>query len=329
MMEDIQKQQDSIPVVDLSQEDSTAVASELLNAFKTIGFATLTHHGVDRDLIQSAFAASKSFFDLPESIKTQYKYESHASNRGYIGVSNEKHESGSTADYKETFDIGNEEESGYANKWPSHDCGISSTFRDTLLKYYNTMDKLHLRIMKLLGVALKLPDPEHFVNRCDQKHENLRLLHYKPIDCTKNMSPSDEPIVRGAVHTDYGTITLLVQDSVGGLRVQRVDGGWLSVTPVEDSIVVNVGDMFQRWSNDVLKATPHQVVEARTNANGIIPERYSIAFFCNANKDCMLECLEQFQSEDNPAKYSPVNAHAYLTMRLTQTISTGTDKPKN
>jgi isopenicillin N synthase-like dioxygenase len=306
---------DAIPVIDMSQPDAT-VAAELLEAFQSIGFATLTHHGVPTYTIESGFHQSKAFFRLPTEDKLKYKYEGYASNRGYIPMGNETHES-QLADKKETFDIGNEEEEEYGNKWPTEELG--DKFRSDLLAYFDAFDALHLRIMRLLALGMKLTDENVFVDRSYKRHENMRMLHYPSIPADENC---EEPILRGSVHTDFGTITLLTQDSVGGLRAQQLNGEWVSVPPVANSIVVNVGDMLQRWSNDTLRATPHQVVQLKQQGHdGIIPERYSIAFFCNGNKDVMIECLEECQSEERPARYPPINAHDYLTLRLSQTIS--------
>jgi isopenicillin N synthase-like dioxygenase len=219
-------------------------------------------------------------------------------------------------DKKETYDVGNEDEE-YHNKWPTEELG--EKFRSDLLAYFDAFDALHLRIMRLLAVGMKLTDGDFFVNRCNQRHENMRLLHYPSIPAHEDL---DVTVVRGSVHTDFGTITLLTQESVGGLRARKLNGDWVNVPAVANSVLVNIGDMLQRWSNDILRATPHQVVQLLQQGNNcVIPERYSIAFFCNANKDVMLECLEHCKSEVRPARYPPINAHDYLTLRLSQTIS--------
>ena len=135
--------------------------------------------------------------------------------------------------------------------------------------------------------------------------------------------PHDHPNknIRGNIHTDFGTLTLLVQDEVGGLRVKNRQGDWMNVEPVPHSIIVNVGDMLMRWSNDRLKATLHQVISPpKFTPQDRIPERYSIAFFCNANKDALIECLETCQNDSDPEKYEPINAYAYLMKRLSDTI---------
>jgi isopenicillin N synthase-like dioxygenase len=320
----------AIPVIDMTL-DEASVAASILDAFSKIGFATLTKHDISPQLIRDAFVASKAFFARPLDEKMARRLDDHKANRGYIPVGAEAFtDTSNSPDKKETFDIGNEDELEYTNKWPTDADGV--VFQTTMIEYFQAFDALHLRIMRLLAVALHMPDEAFFVDRCNERHENLRLLHYPSVTklsnttdsnlITTTSSSSSELIQRGAIHTDYGTITLLCQDGVGGLRAQTVHGTWVNVPPVPDSIVVNVGDMLQRWSNDLLRATPHQVVELPSHGT-IIPERFSIAFFCNANKSVMLECLKECMAEQEEARYEPVNAHEYLTMRLSQTISAG------
>lgn len=225
-----------IPVIDLSQEDDTIV-KELMTAFTTIGFATLINHGVAKELRTNTFAASKSFFQLPLAQKLQYQYVDQESNRGYIRCGSEHHDDhlveGKSAemDCKETVDMGYDLEPGYKNQWPSE--LSEGSYKNVLLDYFETMDALQLRLMKYVAVGLGV-DPSYLVERCDKHHENLRLLHYPATHASG---------IRGNAHTDFGTITLLVQDQVGGLKVQRTDGTWIDVEPTENSIIVNVGDV--------------------------------------------------------------------------------------
>lgn len=304
-----------IPVIDLSLDQDTVV-QDLMNALTTIGFATLINHDLPKDLLPKALTASKSFFDMTTDTKQKYKFQGSESNRGYIGVGSETLDlvdgGNTTQMFKESLEIGKENEPGFHNEWPDELKG--SSFRDDLLDYFNTMDALHLKIMRLIAVGLNLEDPNYLVDRCNGQHENLRLLHY-PALSNENAKAS-----RANLHTDYGTITLLSQDQVGGLQALTIDGIWIDVTPVENSIVMNVGEMLMRWSNDVLKATLHQVKAPPVASDGSgIPERYSIAFFCNPNKDTLLECLEPC-CKDRAAKYEPINAHDYITKRLSDTI---------
>lgn len=373
------------------------MVSELLDAFATIGFCTLVHHGLSSDLIAKAFRASTTFFELSTEAKLKYKYKTPLSNRGYIPYGAEKHDKDkegrplvptlagiatatandickttTAPDQKETMDIGyddpnsnsniysdgenNNNENAFKNEWPQE--LPRCDFRDVLECYFEEMDGLYLRLMKYIGKGLGLPDEgDYLVQKCDEKHENLRLLHYPRTvtTCTRTQQHMGTAIeedgidddddttnaninatIRGNAHTDFGTLTLLVQDNVGGLKVKRKDGTWIDVRPVEDSIVVNVGDMLMRWSNDRLKATLHKVesppeattTTTTTTSEGsssttttktiVVPERYSIAFFCNANKN--VEIKNFFTME--PARYPPINAHEYLTQRLAATIQT-------
>jgi isopenicillin N synthase-like dioxygenase len=219
--------------------------------------------------------------------------------------------SNKTVMYKESLEIGKEDEPGYRNEWPEE--LAETSFRLDLLDYFDAMDALHLKIMRWIGIGLKLDDPNYLVDRCNAQHENLRLLHYPPL------SQENTEASRANLHTDYGTITLLAQDQVGGLQALTIDGTWIDVTPVEGSIVMNVGEMLMRWSNDFLKATLHQVKAPPSLDDSGVPERYSIAFFCNPNKDTLLECLKPC-CRDEPARHFPINAHDYITKRLSDTI---------
>lgn len=228
-----------IPVVDMSDHrDDMEIAKELVQAFGQIGFATLVHHGVPQATVRKGFSSSKQFFDLPLETKLQYKYQSHTSNRGYISMGSEKFETLTKPDRKETFDIGKEGEEGFQTPWPQE--LAEQGFKKDLLQYFREFNELNLRIMRLLAIGLGLPDETFFVNRCNEQHCNLRLLHYPELE-----RDTEETIVRGAIHTDYGSITLLSQDTIGGLRAQRLDGSWIGVKPVEGSIIVNVGDMLE------------------------------------------------------------------------------------
>jgi len=232
----------SIPIIDLSSEkDEAALAIEVVDTFKTIGFATLINHGVEASTIEKGFAASKSFFAMPPEIKSKYKYVSHEANRGWIAPGSENHKTTNKSDEcKETFDIGKEGEEGYSTPWPDDELAEKG-FKDDLLHYYQEFNKLNLRLMKLIAMGLGLVNPNYLANRCNDQHCNLRLLHYLEMQ----REEKGKTIQRGARHTDYGSITLLCQDMVGGLRVQSLSGDWTHVKPVEGSIVVNIGEMLQ------------------------------------------------------------------------------------
>ncbi|KAJ8599569.1 hypothetical protein CTAYLR_004657 [Chrysophaeum taylorii] len=246
--------------------------------------------------------------DSSTSAKEEFAYESAASNRGYIAMGLERLDA-ETMDLKETFDVGDEKDPAYRNRWPSDD------FRDAMLAYFEAYDELYLDVMRAIAIGMGY-DEEFFTSSNNGNHQNLRLLHYPSVDRAAIGRQK-----RGGIHTDYGTLTLLSQDTVSGLRALRLDGSWVDVEPIPGGIVVNVGEMLQRVSNDKFRATPHQVVDDFDNDDPTVPERFSIAFFCNWNKDLDLDCLPGCSSDEDPFKYDPVNAHDYITGRLQGTIS--------
>jgi isopenicillin N synthase-like dioxygenase len=197
----------SIPVIDLcAEKPENLLAQEVIETFKTLGFATLINHGVATATIEKGFAASKAFFEMPLETKRKYKYVSHETNRGYIQPGLENHKTTDMADErKETFDIGKEGEAGYNTPWPQE--LAHSGFKEDLLQYFQEFNLLNLRLMRLIAIGLGLSDHDYLVSRCDGQHCNLRLLHYLELARTVKGTT----IQRGARHTDYGSITLLCQ----------------------------------------------------------------------------------------------------------------------
>ena len=344
---------DGIPIIDFSpwsldssssdgstdhEEAKNRVARDIFEAFSKIGFIIVVNHGIRGDdnnnnnnnsniegnkggVTAKAFEAAKDFFALPVATKQSCAYLSNEANRGYIAMGQEKLDS-QLPDIKETFDIGFEGETAYQNRWP-HNTDICKAFRQATLEYFEEYDKLHLQLLRALARGMGFDNDDYFTPLCNGNHQNLRLLHYPECDRHQIHKSGQK---RGGIHTDYGTLTLLSQQDVSGLVAQRLDGTWVPVPPLKGGIVVNVGEMLQRWSNDTLRATPHQVLDDdpllddSQEKSERVPERYSIAFFCNANKDTSLECLPVCATKDNPPKYEPMNAFDYITMRLNSTI---------
>ena len=330
------------------QRDELELAHSLVRALETIGFVTLLHHGVDTD---GALQSAQQFFELPLHSKLQCPYQGHVSNRGYLPMGSESHQSKGGGgnetpafDAKETLEL----DDTSATMWPT-EFPEDSLVRTTLLQYYDDCHRLHLRLLRLAAIGLGL-DSEIFASQCNARHCNLRLLHYPATTHTMRRRPNVQRgiergvVIRGACHTDFGTLTLLAQDSVGGLRVQprgyTTTSGqqWITVPPTPGALVVNVGDMLQRWTNDRLVATPHQVVGLLEDSpehevgegdddgsiRGILPERYSVAFFCNANPDTDLRPIPSLIPHGEAPKFEPITAREYLTQRLAATIHTST-----
>ncbi len=310
---------EGIPVIDVSPLVTGApggvgeVAAAIGAAARGIGFFYATGHGVSAELQDAVFAASHRFFALPAAEKDRLSIKRNRHNRGYVGIEGESLDPSRPADLKEAFNIGldlaaddprvvsNAPFRG-VNLWPD-----LPGWRDTMLAYFDAVWRLgrnlHRAVAADLGVAA-----DYFEDKLDQPMATLRLLHY----------PAQPPRVlagqRGAgEHTDYGNITLLLTDAVGGLEVRRRDGGWIAAPVIPGAFVCNIGDCLMRWTNNVYASTPHRV----TNPAG--RERYSVAFFLDPNPDAVVAAIPGCVTPDRPAAYPPISGADYLGERLART----------
>lgn len=184
--------------------------------------------------------------------------------------------------------------------------------------------------MSAIAIGLGL-HPRYFDQYCGKKDNNLRLLHYPSVsksafdnkDQARAGSHTGNYIILNSDIVDYGTITLLFQDDRGGLEVLSPKGGFVPATPIPGTIVINAGDLLQRWSNDIIRSTEHRVVSPPTPpADDKYPARYSIAYFCNPNWDATIDCLDNCFGDAAGGlkkKYAPINTHEYLVSRLKAT----------
>lgn len=313
-----------IPVIDFQpflENGNTAaqknVSQEIYWACHEIGFLYLKNHGVPQALIDDLFAQSRWFFSQPLDYKQQLAWLNEFSNRGYVGIERERLDPEKPGDLKEAFNVGQEIEPGrvleagnaalLANRFPPD----NPTFRDTLLTFYEACSEALDRILRAFAIALHLPE-SFFVNNHNQRCNTLRLLHYPPV--TQVPKPDQ---IRAGEHSDYGSITLLFQDQVGGLEVQTVTGEWLIAPCIPETVVINTGDLMQRWTNHVFCSTKHRVGIPTDMRLG--QSRYSAAFFCHPNDDTEITCLPTCESDDRPARYAPISAGAYLLSRLQAT----------
>ncbi|KAJ3223974.1 hypothetical protein HK099_000458 [Clydaea vesicula] len=328
---------ESIPLIDFSDYNSTDLqkkvnlGKKLVDAFSTAGFVYLKNCPLDNFDRDEMFKTSKEFFAKSSDYKVNLEWESAESNRGYVQQGREKlteldkvgraDEIGLlrqvSPDIKETFEIGKENPNGkFQNRWPDDEFG--KKFKSTSLKFYDQMHKINVEIMKLLNFGLDLPEGylDSFVTDGDN---NLRLLHYPSVE-KKTLSKENK---RAGAHCDYGSITLLLQDMSGGLEVKDYKTGeYVKATPIADTIVVNVGDMMQRWTNDKFKSTLHRVVKPYISEDETTyPARFSIAYFCNPNFDSIIECLPTCVDEGNPKKYGPISSFEHLVERLSSTYA--------
>jgi len=187
-----------------------------------------------------------------------------------------------------------------------------------MLQMYDASDALHLDVLRCLAIGMRLP-AEYFTPLCNGRCNTLRLLHYP--GCTRGqLSDAPTGVKRAGAHTDLGSITLLHQRGAG-LYVCNRDGEWVFVPPVEGAIVVNVGDCLMRWSNDVLRSSPHAVMDGPAATGDAVPVRYSVAYFCNPNRETLVDCLPSCSSDDAPPAYPPVRAGDYLVARVAALVA--------
>ncbi len=188
-----------------------------------------------------------------------------------------------------------------------------------ILAFYEACTEVANRVLQAFALALQLPC-DFFATRHDRQNHTLRLLHYPPLQ-----QPPKLGQVRAGEHSDYGSITLLFQDEVGGLEVQTASGEWIAAQPIPGTVVVNTGDLMQRWTNHVFCSTKHRVMIPGDDR--VKQSRYSVAFFCHPNDDTEIACLESCQSERSltasrfPSTpiYPPIAAGDYLISRLQAT----------
>lgn len=177
-------------------------------------------------------------------------------------------------DIKESFEIGREDEPGHPNQWPDESALPQiSGFKSTMLDFHEQCKKIHVEVMRAIAVGIGIEE-SYFDKFVDAGDNTLRLLHYPAVKSEVfRINPGQ---VRAGAHSDYGSITLLFQDGAGGLQVQSPNGQFVDATPIENTCVVNAGDLLTRWSNDTIKSTIHRVVEPPRKTEEH-PARYSIA----------------------------------------------------
>lgn len=219
-----------------------------------------------------------------------------------------------TPDFKESFELGRESEERTPNIWLPEES--LPGFRDFFVDFFEEGYKAELVILKAIALGMGLEET-FFQDFHQNKDNQVRLLHYPPVEAELLRGGKIERI---AAHTDFGTMTLLFQDEVGGLEVEDIhEKGKFNPAPyVPGAIVVNIGDFLQRWSNDMLKSTLHRV-RAPPLVDGLTRARYSIPYFITADKERTIDCIPGCFDEANPKKYEPINAREYIERRLNAT----------
>ncbi|MFN0036583.1 MAG: isopenicillin N synthase family dioxygenase [Saprospiraceae bacterium] len=305
-----------IPTVDLSQfvhgnaAEKEAFVRQLGTAFHEVGFVAVVNHGIPKSLVDDFYASSKAFFGLPEAAKRRYEVAGLAGQRGYTSFGKEHAKQSKVADLKEFFQIGQEVPAGHPLKaqYPDN-VQVDEVAEMPKLGHelYRAFEKAGGQLLEAIAIHLSLPT-DYFQKQIIHGNSILRSIHYPPI--------MEEPAsaIRAEQHEDINLITLLVGASAGGLQLLKSDNQWVAIMPEADEIVINVGDMLQRLTNNYLKSTTHRVVNP-PREEWHLP-RLSIPFFLHPVSSMDLTCLDSCVTPNNPLQYEPITAGEYLDERL-------------
>lgn len=305
----------AIPVVDLSHftegdaRQRAGFVEQLGKAFHEVGFVGVVNHGVPQQLVDDFYAASQAFFALDTPTKKQYEIEGLAGQRGYTSFGKEHARQSQVADLKEFYQFGQTVPADYPQREEYPDNVAVAEIPDFLHlaeALYQAFEKAGASLLRAIALHLNLEEA-YFDTRIEHGNSILRAIHYPPI--------TTEPAsaIRAEQHEDINLITLLVGASAGGLQILS-QGSWMPIIPGDNEIVINVGDMLQRLTNNYLKSTTHRVVNPPREAWHL--PRLSIPFFLHPRSEVDLSCLEQCISESAPLAYPPITAGEYLNERL-------------
>ena len=306
----------SIPSVDLADFTSgdagrkAAFVQQLGKAYEEVGFVAVKNHGIPDELIADLYNYVQQFFKLSFDTKHLYEIPELAGQRGYTSFGKEHAKGYEAPDLKEFFQFGQtvEDNDPISAEYPDNvQVAEVPEFTPTFFKAYRGFEQSGKYLLQAIALYLGL-DENYFDNKIHNGNSILRAIHYPPI------TQEPKSAIRAEQHEDINLITLLVGASADGLQILDKQENWVPVTSLPEQIVVNVGDMLQRLTNNRLKSTTHRVVNPpREKWN---TSRYSIPFFLHPKSDMKLDCLDSCVTAANPLAYEPITAGEYLDERL-------------
>jgi len=316
-----QKLYDEIPSLDLHDftegdaETKQAFVQALGDAYNNIGFVAIRNHYLPDALVVKLYEVIRAFFALPDEVKEKYEIPGLAGQRGYVGKGKEHAKGRSTGDLKEFYHVGQEvsnddpiRQEYPENVWPEE----VPEFREVALEAYRRLERTGREMLKAIAIYLDL-DEDYFEPRVMNGNSILRPIHYFPIDNPDSV-PADA--VRAAEHGDINLITLLMGASADGLQVLRKDNKWIPITALPEQLVVNVGDMLERLTNNRLKSTIHRVVNPPRNQMN--SSRFSIPFFMHPRSEMDLTCIDTCVDAAHPRQFEDITAGEFLHQRLAE-----------
>ncbi|MFT6716089.1 MAG: isopenicillin N synthase-like dioxygenase [Saprospiraceae bacterium] len=308
---------DDIPTLDLQDyrgQDKNLKSkfiADLGEIYSEIGFVAIINHGFEIEEQHKLYAAVQSFFFLDDQEKQKYDGSFCGGQRGYTGKGKEHAAGRKVGDLKEFFHIGHDiPEIGGSHYQKNIFPEEVPEFQKETLACYVKLQGVGREMLSAISEFMHL-DSTHFEDKVNRGISILRPIHYFPI---ADVSQVPDDAVRAAEHGDINLITLLMGASAEGLQVKRRDGKWIPVKSNPDAIVVNVGDMLERYTNGVLKSTIHRVVNPPKEQLG--SSRFSIPFFMHGNPDMELNCLKACISLERPKAYDDITVDGFLTQRL-------------
>jgi isopenicillin N synthase-like dioxygenase len=281
-------------------------------AFQEIGFCAVKGHLLSDDLVERLYKQIKLFFDLPDEVKTKYEFPEYSGQRGYVSFGKESAKGSKHGDLKEYWHFGQyieEGEKANYNYFPNINVDELPEFNKVGKEVYTSLENTAKHILRALALYLNIEE-NYFDQYIKNGNSILRPIHYPPI--------LDDPkeAVRASAHGDINLITLLMGAHGKGLQVQHSNGEWIDAMAAKDELMINIGDMLSRHTNNLLKSTVHRVVNPDREL--LKKSRYSIPFFMHPVSEMKLNVLESCINEDNPKSFDDITAGDFLNERLVE-----------
>ncbi len=305
----------NIPVIDITPlrdgSDEPGVARALLEASRSLGFIYIKGHGIPQNVIAAARSRAFEFFRSPDVEKQRYSINER--HRGWLSRGGAKMQDDAKADLKESFVWGYQDENGVTpcdhelrgpNQWPDF---VPDMEQDAVDYFYHA-DKVARHLLTGFALGLNL-DRKFFLRNCQMPLSRASFVFYP-----SQRSTPDQSLFGVGSHTDFGVVTVLCQDDVGGLQVESLDGEWIEAPPIKNSLVVNVGDLLERWTDGAFRSTPHRVI----NSSG--RERLSLVLAFDPGPDTIIDAREIY-GKDYTTNRAAISCGEYLIRRFARAFS--------
>lgn len=308
-------QVETIPVIDITPlrdgSDAEPVAKALLAASQNLGFIYIKGHGIVDEVINTARAKAFEFFRGAEADKQRYRISN--KHRGWLARGGAKMQDDAEADLKESFLWGYQDDNGFTesdhelrgpNQWPD----FVPKLEPCAMDYFTQADKVARHLMRGFALGMKL-DRDFFLRRCERPLSRASFVYYPAQDKDANSQ-----VFGVGPHTDFGVLTVLCQDNLGGLQVKNLNGEWIEAPPIEGTLVVNVGDLLERWTDAAFRSTPHRVI----NSSG--KERLSLVLAFDPDPETNIDARDIY-GDTHKAEQPAISCGDYLIWRFNRAFS--------